>query len=331
MKILIIKLSALGDIYMSSVLLSAIKNHLPNAHVSWIVDSRFYSALAGHPAIDQITRLNRKQGSRMNRLASHWQLFKQLRRQQFDLVIDAQGLLKSGIWAQIAKAPRKIGLNNKEGSQYFFKERLLTANDAPEMCSEYLALIRHLKWHEPTPEMLVHGASQDISHLLNGKAKNSYITICPFTTRPQKHWLNTSWVQLVQQLQQQYHMPVVMLGGPQDKQAAATMDENGLMTNLVGKTTIQEAVAIIANTALLIGVDTGLTHVGTACRVPTIGLFTSTKPYTMTMSEKTRVLTSKLSCAPCRRSPTCDNRFDCQQELTANQVVREARSLLNAS
>jgi 4-amino-4-deoxy-L-arabinose transferase-like glycosyltransferase len=82
--------------------------------------------------------------------------------------------------------------------------------------------------------------------------------------------------------------------------------------------------AAIADAALLIGVDTGLTHIGSALAVPTVALFGSTCPYLDPVAHRSVVLYEKLACSPCRRNPTCDGRFDCMRALEVERVMSEA-------
>jgi heptosyltransferase-1 len=99
----------------------------------------------------------------------------------------------------------------------------------------------------------------------------------------------------------------VLLGGPGDQAAAERMAAAGpMLVNLVGQMKLDETVAAIADAALLVGVDTGLTHMGTALGVPTVGLFGSTRPYLDAGTSRTAILYEPLACSPCRRHPTCN-------------------------
>mgnify|MGYP000098901482 CR=1 FL=1 len=84
-------------------------------------------------------------------------------------------------------------------------------------------------------------------------------------------------------------------------------------------------VAAIARAGLLIGVDTGLTHMGTALRVPTVALFGSTRPYLDALTTRTAVLYEALPCSPCRRHPTCHGAFDCMRQWSVDRVLAQAR------
>ncbi len=97
---------------------------------------------------------------------------------------------------------------------------------------------------------------------------------------------------------------------------------------MAGETSLSQAAALISRARLLVGVDTGLMHMGIAFAVPTIAIFGSTCPYLDTGRDNTRILYKALDCSPCRRRPTCDGRFDCMQEIGVEEVLGNARELL---
>jgi len=159
-----------------------------------------------------------------------------------------------------------------------------------------------------------------------------YIVICPFTTRPQKHWSEGHWINFIKQAYEQLSLPVVMLGGPGDVEAGKRLDcgQSGLI-NVTGQTRLRQAAAIIANARLLVGVDTGLTHMGIAAAIPVITLFGSTCPYQDTGQDTTVVLYKAMECSPCRRNPTCGGAFTCMTDISVADVLESANQLLNGS
>ena len=323
MQILIVKLSAMGDIFMSTRLLNALRHQYPHAHITWLVDHRFAHTLAGHRDINRLLVLKRKGIRFVEKLKSGIELWQTLRSYQYDLVIDAQGLLKSALWAKLARTKRRVALNCKEGSQYLFKERVMTRNDDPMLGSEYIALAAYLGLPNTHLEMNLDIARFDSEAVFArfSQSAKSYLAICPFTTRPQKHWHLEGWQTLCAGLSARYNKPIMVLGGPQDKIASTAFAAIPNTVNLVGQTSIAEALVLIKHAALVVGVDTGLTHAATAAKVPTVAIFTSTKPYLHTDSAHTVVIDAKLPCSPCRRNPTCHGRFDCIPAISAASVL----------
>jgi heptosyltransferase-1 len=162
--------------------------------------------------------------------------------------------------------------------------------------------------------------------------EGEYAAIAPFTTRPQKHWFDERWAELARGLAAR-DWPVVMLGGPDDRERARTIGAlaDGRIIDLTGKTHLGLCAALIERARLMVGVDTGLTHLGIALGIPTLALFGSTRPYADPGRRNARVLYEKLACSPCRRRPTCGGSYDCMRRHTPDSVLTAAAGLLSRS
>ncbi len=333
--ILIIRLSAIGDVVFSSPLIKALRRRYPAAKISWMVEPAAAPLLKNNPDIDELIIWPKdewkqlwKQRKYLTLLRALGLLRKRLKEKQFDLAIDLQGLLKSGIWALWSDAPVRIGLGSKEASARFMTQVISRQGDDPRIGSEYYHLAQEMKLDLDDFAMDIALSDEDEAYAAEFREKGEYAVICPFTTRPQKHWLASRWSELAQQIMAQRGVPVIMLGGPGDVAAAADIQaENDKIVNLVGKSSLTQTAAIIKQSALLIGVDTGLTHMGIAFNVPTLALFGSTCPYTDTTHENARVLYHKMECSPCRRNPSCEGDFSCMKKITVDEIMRNIREV----
>lgn len=337
--ILIIRLSAIGDVVMASPMIAALRKTYPDCKLSWLVEPAQAALLEENKQLDEVIIWPKSRWKQLWRQRQYLSLLKEvkafvqlLRKREFDLALDCQGLLKSGVWAYLSGAPRRIGLGSKEGSRIFMTETLdPAAFQRDRISSEYLFLMDYLGCDTKTFAMEVAQSEKSIAHsrelLISHGLGNNYVVFCPFTTRPQKHWLNTHWLQLATELES-YKLPCVVLGSPQDKEAAEVFVEHKNIYSLVGKTSLQEAAAIIDKAVCLVGVDTGLTHMGHAVGTPTVAIFGSTRPYLDAGVETGRVIYHAMSCSPCRRHPTCNGRFDCMRSISVQDVLVEMRSLI---
>jgi heptosyltransferase-1 len=158
-----------------------------------------------------------------------------------------------------------------------------------------------------------------------------YAVLCPFTTRDQKHWPEERWATLAVALDKEFGLTPVVLGGVVDRARGQRLRETatGRMLDLTGRTTLGESAAVLAKASLVIGVDTGLTHMSVAFERPTVALFGATRPYLDAGTPKARVLYHPYPCSPCRRRPTCDRRFPCMAAIETDEVLRAARCLLD--
>ncbi len=328
--------SAIGDVVFTSPLAAAMRRTWPDAYIAWVVEPGI-DALVGHdPAIDECIVWPKKRWRSLLRCGRWIALVREIRRfradlraRRFDLALDLHGLFKSAFLAWLSGAPRRIGLGAREGSSLFVTEVVARDGDPDRISSEYLHLARHLELDcsDFLPRLHVRpdaAASADALLRENELEPRGYAVFAAFTTRPQKHWFDDAWRELSKRVRAQTGLVPVLLGGPDDRTGAdALVRDAPEIVNLAGRTDLAQAAAIVRDAALVVGVDTGLTHMGIAFAVPTVALFGSTCPYTVTGRPNARVVSRRLACSPCQRAPTCGGRFDCMREISAQRVAHE--------
>lgn len=250
--ILIVRVSAIGDIVMASPLPAALKTLYPKARISWLCQPECAPLVLDHPNIDQVLTWDRKNWETLWRqkklfaLGAEVSRFRQhLRQQDFDLAIDLQGLLKSGLLTLMSGASTRIGLGSSEGSQLFMHHIVSRSGGNQDVISsEYRFLAHQLGYTSAEFDMQVGISSASetrAQNLVNDVTGNTFFVICPFTTRPQKHWFNDYWTEVAQSLRDEHGIPVVLLGGPADVDAARILCDGSDIINLAGKTSLQEA------------------------------------------------------------------------------------------
>ena len=333
--ILIVRLSAIGDIIMASSVIPALRQTYPQAKISWLVQKEAADLLRANSDLEKVIVWPRSEWSKLWKQRQWLKLLKEirgfrksLRAHNFDLAIDLQGLFKSALMVYFTGAQKRLGFSSREGSNWMMTEVIEKKRDDPRLGSEYCDLARHLNPQlKRFPMSIQYNAedqrtAQSIIHALNIPS-GQFVALCPFTTRPQKHWVDDYWKELILQLEQRWNRYTVILGGPNDRDYAQTLipAQAQQCFNLAGQTRLRQAASVIAQAQLLIGVDTGLTHLGTAMNTPTLALFGSTRPYLETESPLTEVIYLPRPCSPCRRSPTCNGRFDCMREVTVDRVL----------
>ena len=333
-RILIVRISALGDIVFCTALLEGLRKAHPQAHIAWLATSGFSGILEGDPRLNEILRLppqalNSFQGLRETR--------RMLRAEpRYDWVIDAQGLLKTRMLARMVAARRYIGFASKEPGAFLINRLVPKGGNPQHISSEYRFLAQELTATDPGPPRLIPSrmAHERADLMLHSTGLDAgFIALCPFTTRPQKHWAETHWARLAHRLQDFGLGRCVLFGGPQDMAAGKRImqDMPRGTVDLVGATPLPDVPALLSRARLVIGVDTGLTHIGIAVRRPVLSLFGSTRPYTGGAESPLRVLYHDLPCAPCKRSPTCNGAFSCMRDMSPEEVASAAHALLLAS
>jgi len=342
-RILLVRLSAIGDIVFASPLVAAFRRAWPGAHIAWLVQPECRPLVEHHPDLNEVIEWP----------ASTWctlwsaRKFRELAREivglrtlllkrRFDLAVDLQGLLKSGLLTRLTGANHRIGLGSREGSQWLMTQTIPRGGDVERIGSEYLYLAETLGLPVGDFAMAIHPGPADTRFAdelieLEGLG-NGYAVICPFTTRPQKHWFEACWAALAGRIQGELGLTVVMLGGPADRVAAARIRASAhagdALIDQVGHTSLLQAAAMIKRSDLVVAVDTGLGHMGIAFARPSLLLFGSTCPYRDTTRSNARVLYHPMPCSPCKRKPTCGSRFDCMRAIDVNEVFAAARSVI---
>ncbi len=376
-RLVFVRLSAIGDVVFASPLIASARRAYPQAHIAWLVQPECAPLLAHHPDLDQVIewplprwrQLWRQR--RLLRLSREvFAAVKALRACRFDWAIDLQGLLKSALPVRWSGAPQRISLGSREGGQWLMTRRIGRGPDSDWISSEYRHLAASLGWPVDDFHLRVYPGTEAESAaealISEHRLGAGYAVICPFTTRPQKHWFEARWAALAAGVQARFGLPTVMLGGPADCEAARTIaarfdlgtdtgvdhaekainahagviagigvggrasaNSSEFLVNLVGATNLLSAAALISRARLVVGVDTGLSHMGIAFERPTVLLFGSTCPYTETGNANTRVLYHRRDCSPCRRRPSCNGAFDCMRAIEVDELMTTLDDLVD--
>lgn len=332
-RILLVRLSAMGDLVIATALFEGLRQAWPEAEIDWLVQSEFAGLLRSQPAIHEVHVWERRAWSELLRRGRWLSLVRtilefrrRLHARRYDWVLDAQGLAKSRALAWLAGGRQRIGYTSKEPLTSLLHQTVVRQKEAApgreRIGGEHAPMLRRLTGTEIGAPRLSRPEGQP--------PRPPNLVLAPFTTRPQKHWPEAYWRQLIEQLAARGEA-LSLLGGPGDRAAAARILDGlpaGTVNNLVGATSLSEALAWIADARALIGVDTGLTHMGIAYDRPTVAIFGSTLPYRTGGRAPLRVLWKGLPCSPCARKPTCGGRFDCLTGIHPTEVLKALDEVL---
>ncbi len=335
-----VRLSARGDLVFASPLAGALRRRHPHVFIAWLAEERAADVIRHNPHLDEVIVWERAAWRRLLR-TGRWgalarevvEFFGMLRGRRFDVAIDAQGLLRSGVVTFLSGAPARIGLGSREGSRFLMTQVVERGGDDRQVGSEYRYLAGRLGLPtEPFPMEIPRGAEESGSaaRLLAGAGiTRGFVAVCPFTTRDYKHWFEDRWSSLIRLVQKRLGVGVVLLGGPADRAAArrilAALPESTPiappMVDLVGRTTLGEAAAVVSRCGVLVGVDTGLSHMAHAFDRPAVLLFGSNTPYLDPPGPRITILHSGRSCSPCRGKLVCDGRIDCMKDIGVAEAL----------
>jgi len=343
-RILLVRLSAIGDILFASPLIAAFRRAYPQARIAWLTQPEYRSLLEHHPDLDQVIDWPLRdwrtlwRARRLRTLAREIGALRgRLLGEGFDLAVDLQGLLKSAVPTYLTAAGERIGLGSREGGRWLMTRVVPRGGDPERIGSEYLHLAATLGLPLQDFAMALHYGPEEAAFAAELVAREGltagFAVLCPFTTRPQKHWREERWGLLAERIPNELGLATVLLGGPGDRPAAGRIGRLAARPplDLAGQTSLLQAAALIDRSALLIGVDTGLGHMGIAFGRPSLLLFGSTCPYRDTTRANARVLYHRLDCSPCKRRPTCQGAFTCMGAIQVNEVLGAAREVMAAT
>lgn len=329
---------------MASTLIKSLRSRYPGAYIAWLVQSETSELLTANPLLDEVIAWPRGDWKKLlfkfrwlRLMCGIYKFVRLLRSRHFDIVIDLQGLLKSGIWARLTGAPVRIGLGSKEGSGLWMNRIINNPGGDDRIGAEYRYFAHSLGLDYSEFDMEVALTDEDKQYaaqlIKDNGLINGFVAVCPFTTRPQKHWVEYNWTLLAERMRAEFGLRTVILGGPDNWETAEKILEGheAAIVNLAGRTRLRQAAAIINKAILLVGVDTGLTHMGIAFNVPTVAIFGSTRPYLKTEHDNIRIIYKHLECSPCGRHPTCHGAFTCMTSVSVDEVLTYAGSLIKST
>lgn len=340
--ILIVKTSAIGDVIHTLPALNALRRKYPGARIDWLVEEAAADLVIGHKALDTVLVSRRKawirdlkQGRVLAAYRGFADFVKKLRETEYDLLIDFQGLLKSGIFVGLARATRKVGfgkgMEHAECSYLFLNEPIPPVNMDQHAAIRELLLLKAIgiESEEIVFDLPVTDEQRGkIEHLLAAEGidpAKPLVAINPMTTWETKHWRNDRFARVADALLDK-GMAVVFSGGPQDVRGIEEI--RGAMTgkaaSLAGRTTLKELAALYERVAVLITTDTGPMHLAAATGAPVVALFGPTAPWrTGPFGEGHRILRADIACSPCLKKQ-CDRGHACMTQITVDQVVQAA-------
>jgi len=324
-RVLIIKTSSLGDVIHTLPALTDAAHAIPGIRFDWVVEEGFAEIPGWHPAVDQVipVAIRRWRKNLWQTIKSgEWKAFKQrVRERKYDLVIDAQGLVKSAWLTRYVKAP-VAGLDRysaREGWASRFYDRRLsvaTGQHAVERVRQLFAMA--LAYDLPEG---IGNYGLDLERLQLPPAA-PYVVFLHGTTWATKHWPEAYWRELAERMGRRKLEVRLPWGNPAEKARAERIAQGLNNCQVLPKLNLAGVARVLAAAKACVAVDTGLGHLAAALDVPTISLFGPTNPGLTGAYGRTQIhQASDWPCAPCLQKkctykPSADDlrRFDLKRE-----------------
>ena len=308
-RILVVAPNWIGDALMAQPLLSRLKQS--GAALEVLAPEWVAPVVRRMPEVDHVIAAPFRHGALQ--LGERWRLGRSLKRRGYDSAIVLPNTWKSALVPFLAGIPRRIGYVGE--ARYGLLNSIHKKTKA-SMPLHYARLAGEPGAELPKPRLEVTPEEIDEVKRRFG-IEERYAVLCPGAEYgPAKRWPYFG------ELAEKLSMPVVLLGSGKDVESARNLRGH----NLVGKTSLDEAIRIIAGAALVVSNDSGLMHVAAALGRPQVALFGSSSPeHTPPASSKARVLWLHLECSPCFARECPLGHFRCMKEITVERVLSEIR------
>ena len=353
MKILIVRLSALGDIVHALPVLAAIKRAMPDADVDWLVEESYASILSIARGLRRRVIVRARQSFATADAVSFGGVMgyrnaaRFLWNQDYDYALDLQGLIKSAVWARISFADRVIGFdppNLREPQAAFLYSQTITphlpagehAGGAPgqHVIQKNLSILSALDIKSSAVEMPLRPRdSADITAAITSSGgPRQYIVINPGAAWPNKRWPPERFGALAAALHRVSGLRSMVTWGPSEKDLAnAVIAASGGTATLAPPTSVPGLSLLVRGAALVVSGDTGPLHIAAAMGAPLVGLYGPTWPERNGPWHPDDAVLSRAHVCVCHHKRQCQRGAPCINEITIEEVIAACEKRLAAA
>jgi len=329
-KILVVKPSSLGDVVHSLPFLNAIRERFSSAEIHWVIAKGLEDILTAHPMIDKIWIINKDMWKKLSYIRDSLHelrvFMKRLKEEKYDIVVDLQGLLRSGIIALSTGSLFRVGFQDaREGSRFFYTHKIKGGKDVHAV-DRYLRIAAFLGSNIDDvcfPLPLSFDSSIQADLLLPA----DYAVIAPGARWGTKRWPPEKFGELASLLP----LNIVVVGSKGDMDYAKKVLDlsKGKAVSLAGKTTLKALIEVIRGARFFVSNDSGPMHIAAALGIPVFAIFGPTDPArTGPYGKGHTVIRQDISCAPCFKR-TC-NDLRCMENVSVKKVfetIKERQQL----
>jgi heptosyltransferase-1 len=292
MRIAILKLSALGDVIHALPVAHALRRRFPDAHLAWIVEARESALLESHPDLDSVIPVDTRKWRTLLRSpasakevgAKLSSLTRRIRESRFDVAIDLQGLIKSGILTALTGAPFRIGFGwrccRESLNACFTNLRVVPHLSRVHVVDQYLCLLEPLGVRDGRAVFHVQSSPEAERRIEKFfaqqgiKPRDRVVALNLGAGRPEKRWPLSHFRALAERLSVEVGVRILLLWGPGEEALAREIVDDVAVPPILGPpTSLPELAALLRRCALMVGSDTGPLHLAAALGTPALGLY----------------------------------------------------------
>lgn len=348
MRVLIVKMSALGDIIHALPVLDYLHQVSPGIEIDWVVEAPFLNILEGNPLISRLHVVRTKVWRKRPFSRVTWmeidQLKHSLRERDYDVVFDIQGNLKSGLVDWLSGANNRIGFTKshlqESVNQLFTSRQIPVRRQDRHITDQYLRVVSVSFGKDFSGMRLssdIHTSSQDDESARTLLATLSDGLIFLFhcgTTWETKFWHQEGWVEVGRNLLEKYGDSTILLSWGNDRERTAATAVAGAIgpgARVIDRYSLKEFAALLKKVDVVLGGDTGPIHIASAVGTPTVSLYRASDGRRSGPRGPGQVIVqSGIHCSPCFRTE-CDRDEACRRTITPALVVEAVEKALSNS
>jgi lipopolysaccharide heptosyltransferase I len=341
-RILIVRLSALGDIVHALPVLNALRKNFPAAETDWLVEENYASTLALatglHRRIIVRATANISSGDVVSFASTggYFRAMSFLRSQHYDAVLDLQGLVKSATWARASGATRVIGFERdhlREPLAASLYSETVMPDVSGHVIRKNLSILRAFGMEPGPVELSVQpvAAPEMVKAIQSAGGSNGYIVINPGAAWPNKCWPPDRFGAVAEALRDRSGLHTLVTWGPKERALAESVSHASAgAATPAPPTSVSDLAALMRSAALAISGDTGPLHIAAAVGTPIVGLFGPTRPERNGPWEPRDVVISMSDTCVCHHKRQCLRGAPCINEIAVEQVVAAAERRLRS-
>jgi heptosyltransferase-1 len=330
-KILILLHGSIGDVTRALPLATLLRSRFPQSTLAWAVEPASLPLVEHYCGLDEVIVFDRRRW-----WMSFGPFLRKIRSRRFDLVLDLQRHLKSGLISRWSGAPYRLGFHRSDSKElnWIFNNHFIPAvGDQVPKIKHYMRFAEHLditpqpiRWQmELTPQDTLR--VKEYLRAVNG----DFAVLFVGARWESKQWFASQIGACATEIQRRYGLGVVFLGSHADEGLAAEAEAAvvGRVHNWVGRTSLREAVGIISRAQVCVGPDTGLMHLSAAVGTPVVSLWGATNPLrTGPYGYDDLVVKGKADCSPCYRAHCPIGRV-CMRSIDVEEVLAMVNKALS--
>lgn len=329
MKVLLVRLSAMGDIVHTVPMATALRRARPEARIDWLVDRRHAEVLEVIPAADRVIAIDPTGAWR-----AVVRTIRAARRTRYDAVIDAQGLIKSAVLARFAGGARTIGFARsalRETVAASFYTETVDPGEYGHVVGKNLRLLRALGVDDDRVEIPVPRVSSPIVADVEAAIGTRYGIVNPGAGWPNKQWSPERWGAVAAMTQRRQGLPWVVVWGPSEEALARRVEETSEgAAMLAPPTTLTDLMALVQRAAIVVSGDTGPVHLAAAVGTPVVGVYGPTDPLRNGPWCAVDICVSRFAQCRCHHKRRCTAPSWCLDSIGIDEVAEAVERRLTA-